>query len=75
MISAIKGTIFAISPGEIHVDTGYGFIVKVLFPVSTYSKIKNREKKEQTTTVSKLTAFCADTWSALPALSTGRAKK
>ncbi|MCK4766654.1 MAG: Holliday junction branch migration protein RuvA [Candidatus Aminicenantes bacterium] len=41
MISAIKGTIFAISPGELHVDTGGGFIVKVLYPVSAYSRIKN----------------------------------
>ena len=44
MISAIKGTIFAISPGEAHIDTGSGFIVKVLYPVSGYSKIKNEEK-------------------------------
>jgi Holliday junction DNA helicase RuvA len=44
MISAIRGTIFAISPGEVHIDTGSGFIVKVLYPVSGYSKIKNEEK-------------------------------
>lgn len=44
MISAIEGTIFDISPGEIHIDTGSGFIVKVLYPVSNYTKIKSMEK-------------------------------
>ncbi len=43
MITAIKGSIFFISPGEVHIDTGSGFIVKVLTPVSAYSKIKKEE--------------------------------
>lgn len=44
MITAIRGTIFDISPGEAHIDTGYGIIIKVLFPVSSYAKIKSMEK-------------------------------
>lgn len=41
MISAVKGKISAALPGETHVDTGSGFIVRVLTPVSSYSKIKS----------------------------------
>ncbi len=44
MISAIKGKIFDISPGEVHLDIGNGLIVKVLCPVSSYSDIKKKEQ-------------------------------
>ncbi len=44
MISAIRGKIFDISPGEIHVDLGCGLVVKVLFPVSYYSRLKQEEQ-------------------------------
>jgi Holliday junction DNA helicase RuvA len=42
MIAAIRGKVFDISPGVVHVDTGNGFIVRVLFPVSSFSEIKDR---------------------------------
>jgi Holliday junction DNA helicase RuvA len=41
MIAAITGKVFDISPGVVDVDTGNGFIVRVYFPVSSYSKIKD----------------------------------
>ena len=44
MISAIKGNVFDISPGEVHIDIGNGLIVKVLCPVSTYSNIKAKDQ-------------------------------
>jgi Holliday junction DNA helicase RuvA len=40
MISAIKGKLFEAVPGETHVDTGTGWIVKVLTPVASFSRIK-----------------------------------
>lgn len=40
MIAAITGKVFNISPGVVDVDTGNGFIVRIFFPVSSYSKIK-----------------------------------
>jgi len=42
MIAAIIGKVFNISPGVVDVDTGHGFIVRVFFPVSSYSQIKNK---------------------------------
>ena len=44
MISGVRGSIFDISPGEIHVDTGYGIILKVFYPVSNFSQLKDKEK-------------------------------
>ena len=41
MIAGIKGKIFDISPGEAFIDTGNGFIVRVLIPISSYSTLKN----------------------------------
>jgi Holliday junction DNA helicase RuvA len=41
MIAGIKGKIFDIFPGKVYVDTGNGFIVCVLYPISSYSKLKN----------------------------------
>jgi Holliday junction DNA helicase RuvA len=43
MIAAITGKVFNISPGVVEVDTGNGFIVRVYFPVSSYSKIKDEK--------------------------------
>jgi Holliday junction DNA helicase RuvA len=44
MISAIRGRIFSITPGEVHIETAAGFIVKVFYPVSDYSKIKSEQQ-------------------------------
>ncbi len=44
MISAIKGRIFDISPGQVHVETGSGEILQVLVPVSNYSIIKKEKE-------------------------------
>jgi Holliday junction DNA helicase RuvA len=44
MISAVRGKIFDITPGEVHIETAAGFIAKVLYPVSDYSKIKSEEQ-------------------------------
>jgi Holliday junction DNA helicase RuvA len=41
MIAAITGKVFNISPGVVDVDTGNGFIVRVFFPVSSYSKMRS----------------------------------
>ncbi|MCK4943196.1 MAG: Holliday junction branch migration protein RuvA [Candidatus Aminicenantes bacterium] len=43
MIAAVKGTVFRISPGVVDVETGNGFIVRIFYPVSSYSKIKNEK--------------------------------
>ena len=40
MISALRGRVFTISPGDIQVETASGAIYRVLIPVSNYSKIK-----------------------------------
>jgi Holliday junction DNA helicase RuvA len=44
MISAIKGKLWAVLPGETHVDTGSGLVLKVLTPVSSYSRIKQMDE-------------------------------
>ncbi|UCH93195.1 MAG: Holliday junction branch migration protein RuvA [Candidatus Aminicenantes bacterium] len=44
MISAIKGRVFAITPGEVHIETGSGAIYHVLIPVSNYSKLKDEKE-------------------------------
>jgi Holliday junction DNA helicase RuvA len=44
MISAIKGCVFDISPGQVHVETGSGVILQVLVPVSYYSTIKKEKE-------------------------------
>ncbi len=44
MISAIRGKLFEAIPGETHVDTGAGWIVKVLTPVASFSRIKERDE-------------------------------
>ncbi len=40
MLSAIKGKLFDIDPGEVYIETPGGMILKVLCPVSSYSEIK-----------------------------------
>jgi Holliday junction DNA helicase RuvA len=40
MLSAIRGKLFDINPGETFIETSGGMIVKVLCPVSSYSEIK-----------------------------------
>lgn len=44
MISAIKGSIFAITPGEVHIDTGSGVVYHLLTPVSSFSSLKNEKE-------------------------------
>jgi Holliday junction DNA helicase RuvA len=44
MIAGVKGSIFKISPGEVWVDTGNGFIIQVFVPVSSFSKLKNEKE-------------------------------
>jgi Holliday junction DNA helicase RuvA len=44
MISAIKGRVFTITPGQVEVETGSGVIHQVLIPVSHYPKIKNEKE-------------------------------
>jgi Holliday junction DNA helicase RuvA len=44
MISAIKGRVFAITPGDVHIETNSGAIYQVLIPVSNYSQIKNEKE-------------------------------
>ncbi len=44
MISAIKGRVFAINPGQVHVETGSGVVYQVLIPVSNFSAIKNEKE-------------------------------
>ncbi len=44
MISAIKGKLFDISPGQVHVETGSGVILQVQVPVSAYSALKNEKE-------------------------------
>lgn len=44
MIAGVKGTVFKITPGEVWVDTGNGFIVQVLVPVSSFSRLKNENE-------------------------------
>jgi Holliday junction DNA helicase RuvA len=44
MISAIKGRVFAITPGEVHIETASGAIYYVLIPVSNFSQIKNEKE-------------------------------
>ena len=43
MIAAVKGTVFRISPGVVYIETGNGFIIRIFYPVSSYSKIKNEK--------------------------------
>lgn len=44
MISAVRGRVFDISPGVVHVDTGSGVILQVLIPVSAYTAVKNEKE-------------------------------
>lgn len=44
MISAIKGKVFSISPGVVHIQTTAGLIYQVAIPVSHFSEVKSREE-------------------------------
>jgi holliday junction DNA helicase RuvA len=44
MISAINGRIFAIHPGEVHIETPGGVIYHILIPVSSFSELKNEKE-------------------------------
>ncbi len=44
MISAIKGSVFAITPGEVQIETGSGVIYRLLTPVSCFSALKNEKE-------------------------------
>ncbi len=42
MISALRGRVFAITPGDVQIETASGTIYQVLIPVSIYSKLKDQ---------------------------------
>lgn len=44
MISAIKGRVFDITPGVVHVETAGGAIYQVSIPVSNFSLVKNQKE-------------------------------
>ncbi len=44
MISAVSGTIFSITPGEVNIETSAGVVYKVLCPVSSYSEIRGMKR-------------------------------
>ena len=44
MISAVKGKIFQIKPGEVDLDTGQGLVFHVLCPVSSYMELKSQDE-------------------------------
>ena len=44
MISAIKGEIFAISPGEVHLETASGVVYHILTPVSGFTTLKGQKE-------------------------------
>jgi Holliday junction DNA helicase RuvA len=44
MISAVRGRVFAITPGEVQIETASGAIYRVLIPVSSYSKLKDEKE-------------------------------
>ena len=44
MLSAIRGKLFEINPGEVYVETPGGMIIKVICPVSSYSEIKRTKE-------------------------------
>jgi Holliday junction DNA helicase RuvA len=44
MISAVRGRVFSITPGEVHIETASGAIYRVLIPVSSYSKLKDEKE-------------------------------
>jgi Holliday junction DNA helicase RuvA len=44
MISAIKGRVFSISPGEVHLETGSGVVYHLQIPVSSFSALKNEKE-------------------------------
>jgi Holliday junction DNA helicase RuvA len=43
MISAIKGKVFSISPGEVQVETASGVIYQVSIPVSSFTSVKKEK--------------------------------
>ncbi len=44
MISAVRGRVFSITPGEVHIETPSGAIYRILIPVSNYSKLKDEKE-------------------------------
>lgn len=44
MISALKGKIFDISPGECHLEVAGGIVLKIFFPVSSFPRLKELEE-------------------------------
>ena len=40
MIAAIKGTVWELSPAEVHIETGSGVYYKIQIPVSDFSRLK-----------------------------------
>lgn len=43
MISAVKGRVFALVPGEVQVETSGGIIYRVMVPVSSFTAIKKEK--------------------------------
>jgi Holliday junction DNA helicase RuvA len=44
MISAIKGRLFTVTPGEVQIETAGGVIYRVLIPVSLYPRLKDEQE-------------------------------
>ncbi|MGE5342454.1 MAG: Holliday junction branch migration protein RuvA [Candidatus Omnitrophota bacterium] len=44
MISAVKGRLFSLKPGEAHLETGNGVIYEIRIPVSNFSGLKDRDE-------------------------------
>ncbi|MCP4156806.1 MAG: Holliday junction branch migration protein RuvA [bacterium] len=53
MISAVKGSVFDITPGVVQVETGSGVVLQILIPVSIYTAVK-KEKNVLLHTVLKV---------------------
>ncbi len=62
MLSAIKGELFEINPGEVFLETPGGLIVKVLCPVSSYSEIKKNKSVFLYTTMGYFSYLCFKTF-------------
>jgi Holliday junction DNA helicase RuvA len=44
MISALKGKVFGLTPGEVHLETSNGVIYEILCPVSEYILMKQKQE-------------------------------
>lgn len=44
MISAVRGKVFSLAPGEVQVETAGGVIYRLLIPVSNFTAVKNEKE-------------------------------